>query len=94
MTRWGGAPFVLRTLLKNGLKEEGTKSKRGAVFDTRYANMAKGAAENLAAIFAKSGVEVIGAEHFTVAALKGPLLEGEAERARAYGVKLGRKLSA
>lgn len=93
MTRWGGAPFVLRTLLKNGLKEEGAKSKRGAVFDTRYAHMAKGASENLAATFAKAGVEVIGAEHFVVAGLKGPLLEGEVERAHAYGIKLGRALS-
>jgi flavodoxin len=93
MTHWGGAPFVLRTLLKNGLKEEGARSKRGAVFDTRYANMAKGASENLAATFTKAGVEVLGAEHFVVAGMKGPLLEGELERARAYGIRLGRALS-
>jgi flavodoxin len=92
MTRWGGAPFVLRTLLKNGLKEEGAKAKRGAVFDTRYANMTKGASENLSALFTKAGVDVIGEEHFVVAAMKGPLQEGEVERAHAYGLKLGRKL--
>jgi hypothetical protein len=80
----------MKTLLRNGLKEDGIRSKKGAFFDTRFADMGKGAADNLAAIFSKSGAEVIATEHFTVAAMRGPLLEGEVERAKAFGTKVGR----
>lgn len=89
-TRWGGAPLGMKTLLRNGLKEDGIRSKKGAFFDTRFADMGKGASDNLAAIFSKSGAEVIATEHFTVAAMRGPLLEGELDKAKAFGVKLGR----
>jgi flavodoxin len=89
-TRWGGAPLGMKTLLRNGLKEDAIRSKRGAFFDTRFADMGKGAAETFSAIFSKSGAEVIATEHFTVLAMRGPLLEGEEEKAKAFGLRLGR----
>jgi flavodoxin len=90
VTRWGGAPLVMRTLLRNGLKEDGARKKRAAVFDTRYHGMGKGAAESMSSILSKAGVQVVASDHFTVKGIKGPLLEGEEERARAFGAAVAR----
>ena len=87
-TRWGSATFGLRTLLKNAINYEG-KDKRAAVFDTRFENMHRGAAEKLKIIFERSNITlVLPPESFMVMAIKGPLAEGEEARAEEFGKRI------
>lgn len=87
-TRWGSASFGLRTLLKNAIKDEG-KDRRAAVFDTRFENMHRGAAEKLKVIFERAGmVLVLPPESYKVMAIKGPLADGEEARAEEYGKRI------
>jgi len=90
-THWGSTGFRLKTLLVNALKYEGA-GKKGAVFDTRYKDMNRGSAEKLVRILAKYDVPVItDPEHFTVTSMRGPLGDGEEQRAEDYGKRIAKK---
>ena len=79
---------------------EGTlKGIRTAAFDTRlksrFAAVFGFAAPKIAAALeAKGGTPFIGPEGFIVKATKGPLVEGEEERAAAWGKTISGKLAA
>lgn len=91
-TRWGSATFGLRTLLKNAINYEG-KDKKAAVFDTRFENMHRGAAEKLKVIFERSSIGlVLSPESFRVMTIKGPLAEGEEARAEEFGKQIAEKV--
>ena len=89
-THWGSTGFRLKTLIINALKYEGA-GKKAAVFDTRYADMNRGGADKLVRIMNKYEVPIVTEpEHFKVESVRGPLLEGEKQRAEDYGRKIAK----
>jgi len=90
-TRWGSATFRLRTLLVNAIKDEG-KGRRAAIFDTRYKNMSRGATDKLTAVLGKYGIPLIAEPMaFYIETSSGPLMQGEEEKAAAYGKELAER---
>ena len=83
-THYGGVPFRFSVLLKNALREDHTGVK-AAVFDTRMKDFPKGAGAKMKKILEKKGKEVIADASFVVMGMRGPLEEGEEERARLFG---------
>ena len=83
-THYGNVPFRFSALLKNALKEE-HPGVRTAVFDTRMKNFPKGAVVKLRKILEKNGKPVIAEASFVVDGMRGPLAEGEEEKARLFG---------
>ena len=86
-THYGSVPFRFSTLLKNALKEDHPDVK-AAVFDTRMKDFPKGAALKLRKILEKKGKPVIADASFVVDGMRGPLTEGEEERARLFGMQI------
>jgi flavodoxin len=83
-THYGNLPFRFSALLKNALKEDHPGVK-AATFDTRMKDFPKGAVVKLRKILEKKGKPVIGEESFVVNGMRGPLADGEEERARQFG---------
>jgi flavodoxin len=83
-THYGRVPFRFSVLLKDALREDhqGTKT---AVFDTRMKDFPEGAAIKLRKVLEKKGRQVIAEASFVVVGMRGPLVEGEEERARLFG---------
>jgi flavodoxin len=86
-THYGSVPFRFSILLKNALKEDHAGVK-AAVFDTRMKDFPKGSVVKLRKILEKKGKQIIGEESFVVVGMRGPLVEGEEERARLFGKEL------
>jgi len=86
-THYGNVPFRFSTLLKNALREEHPEVKT-AIFDTRMKNFPKGAMVKLRKILEKKGKSVVAEESFVVEGMRGPLVEGEAEKARLFGKEI------
>ncbi|HEY3421206.1 MAG TPA: flavodoxin family protein [Methanomassiliicoccales archaeon] len=83
-THYGSVPFRFSALLKNALKEDHL-GVQTAVFDTRMKDFPKGAESKLRKILEKKGKPVIADASFVVAGMRGPLEEGEEEKARLFG---------
>jgi len=89
----GGRPLLPLKELLDKLKEENVKGMKIAAFDTRtpgrferiFGYAANRIAENLKE---KGGIMVLPPEGFFVKGLKGPLKEGELERAAAWAKNL------
>ncbi len=83
-THYGSLPFRFSALLKNALKEDHPGVK-AAIFDTRMKDFPRGSVVKLRKILEKKGKTVIGEESFVVNGMRGPLADGEEERARLFG---------
>jgi flavodoxin len=83
-THYGSVPFRFSTLLKNALKEDHPGAKV-AIFDTRMKDFPKGSAVKLRKILEKKDKPIIAEDSFVVVGMRGPLAEGEEERARLFG---------
>ena len=90
-THYGSLPFRYSALLKNALKEDHPGVK-AAVFDTRMKDFPKGAEAKLRKLLEKKGKPVIAGSSFAVAGMRGPLAEGEEERARMFGKEIADSL--
>ena len=90
-THYGGMPFRYSVLLKNALREDHLGVK-AAVFDTRMKDFPKGAGAKIRKLLEKKGKEVIAESSFVVVGMRGPLVEGEEERARLFGKEIADKL--
>jgi flavodoxin len=90
-THYGTVPFRYSALLKNALKEElpGVKT---AIFDTRMKDFPKGAAVKIRKILVKKGKPILAEASFVVEGMRGPLAEGEEERARLFGKQIAESL--
>ena len=86
-THYGSVPFRYSTLLKNALREEHANVKT-AVFDTRMKDFPKGAVLKLRKILEKKGKSVIADASFVVEGMRGPLAEGEEEKAKLFGKEI------
>ena len=86
-THYGSVPFRFSVLLKSALKED-HEGVRAAVFDTRMKDFPIGAEAKLRKILEKKGKTVIADASFVVVGMRGPLLEGEEERARLFGKEI------
>ncbi|MGD0818268.1 MAG: flavodoxin family protein [Methanomassiliicoccales archaeon] len=86
-THYGSVPFRYSTLLKNALKEDHPGIKV-AIFDTRMKDFPKGAVVKLRKILEKKGRPVIADASFVVDGMRGPLAEGEEERAMLFGKEI------
>jgi menaquinone-dependent protoporphyrinogen IX oxidase len=91
----GSAAFGLREWLQ--ALPAGQHSERIATFDTRIEKtryLPGSAAVGAVRIARKHGFEAVGhSESFFVEAIPGPLIDGEIERARAWGADLGHVLA-
>jgi len=91
----GSTAFGLREWLE--ALPEGQHSERIATFDTRIDKtrlLPGSAAKGAVRIARKHGFEAVGhSESFFVEAIPGPLIDGEIERARAWGSDLGHVLA-
>ena len=90
-THYGTVPFRYSALLKNALKEEHPGVKV-AIFDTRMKDFPKGAVVKLRKILEKRGKLIVAEESFVVDGMRGPLTEGEEERARLFGKRIAEVL--
>ena len=90
-THYGTVPFRYSALLKNALREEHPGAKV-AIFDTRMKDFPKGAAVKLRRILEKKGRPIVAEESFVVDGMRGPLAEGEEERARLFGKRIAESL--
>ena len=90
----GGATGTTKKALKMALKT-GTNGKRGTAFDTRFANTkGKAAAEKMAEAMKEEGVAiVVEPMWFVVMKTKGPLAEGEEDKAAVFGKTIAQALS-
>ena len=90
-THYGTVPFRYSALLKNALKEE-HPGVRTAIFDTRMKDFPKGAAVKLRKILEKKGKLILAEASFVVDGMRGPLAEGEEERAKVFGKQIAKSL--
>src|SRR5665647_27605 len=90
----GGATGTTKKALKMALKS-GTNSKKGTSFDTRFANSkGKAAAEKMADAMKEEGVIiVVEPQWFAVLKTKGPLADGEENKAKDFGKTIASALS-
>jgi flavodoxin len=86
-THYGSVPFRFSILLKNALKEDHPGVK-AAVFDTRMKDFPKGAVLKLRKVLEKREKPVIADASFVVDGMRGPLVEGEEERAMLFGKQI------
>jgi flavodoxin len=86
-THYGNVPFRYSTLLKNALRED-HPNVRSVVFDTHMKNFPKGAAVKLRKILENKGKPIIADASFVVEGMRGPLVEGEEEKARLFGKQI------
>lgn len=91
-THYGRVPFRFSTLLKNALREDHPGVKV-AVFDTRMSDFPEGAGVKLRKILEKKGKPVVAGASFVVVGMRGPLVEGEEERARLFGRQISDALA-
>ena len=73
-------------------KGRSSRNPKTAVFDTRMKDFPEGAAIKLRKILEKKGKQVIAEASFVVVGMRGPLAEGEEERARLFGKGIAEKL--
>ncbi len=92
-THYGTVPFRFSTLLKNALKED-HPNVRAAIFDTRMKDFPRGSVVKLKKILVKKNKPVIAEDSFVVVGMRGPLAEGEEERARRFGKDIAGQLNA
>ena len=90
-THYGTVPFRYSALLKNALNEEHPGVKT-AIFDTRMKDFPKGAAVKLRKILEKNGRLILAEESFVVDGMRGPLADGEEERAKLFGKQIAESL--
>lgn len=88
----GGRQTMRMKAFLDSVPDGGLKGKTAAVFDTRLKTMLVKlfgyAAGRIADIIKDKGGEVLMEEPFYVKSARGPLLEGELDRARAWGKTL------
>ncbi len=90
-THYGRVPFRFSTLLKNALREDHPEVKV-VIFDTRMSDFTEGAAIKLRKILEKKGKPIVADASFVVVGMRGPLVEGETERARLFGRQIAESL--
>ena len=90
-THYGTIPLRYSALLKSALKEEHPGVKT-AIFDTRMKDFPKGAAVKLRKILEKKKRPILAEESFVVDGMRGPLAEGEEERAKVFGKRIAETL--
>jgi flavodoxin len=90
-THYGTVPFRFSVLLKSALKEEHPNVKV-AIFDTRMKDFPKGAVVKFRKILEKRSKPVIAEESFLVDGMRGPLADGEEERAKVFGKRVAESL--
>lgn len=86
-THYGSLPFRFSALLKNALQED-HPGVRAAIFDTRMKDFPKGAVVKLRKILEKKNKRIIGEDSFVVNGMRGPLADGEEERAIRFGKQI------
>jgi flavodoxin len=86
-THYGRVPFRFATLVKNALREEHPGVKT-AVFDTHMKGFPEGASVKLRKLLENKKKQVVAEGSFVVEGMRGPLLEGEEERALQFGKDL------
>jgi flavodoxin len=83
-THYGTVPFRFSVLLKSALREEHPNVKV-AIFDTRMKDFPQGAAVKLRKVLEKRMRPIIAQDSFVVIGMRGPLADGEEDRAKAFG---------
>jgi hypothetical protein len=74
--------------LKSAIKA-GASGKKGTAFDTRFANINKGATDKLSKLMKEAGMQmVVEPQWFVVTGMKGPLADGEEAKAKEFGAKI------
>jgi hypothetical protein len=87
-THIGGPTGSAKKILKVGI-DSGCTGKKGTAFDTRLANIKKGAAEKIGEKMAETGIQVVlDPQCFVVTGMKGPLALGEEQSAKEFGNKI------
>jgi flavorubredoxin len=87
-THVGGPTGPAKRALKSAIKA-GASGKKGTAFDTRFANINKGATDKLSKLMKEAGMQmVVEPQWFVVTGMKGPLADGEEAKAKEFGAKI------
>ena len=87
-THVGSATGAAKRALKAGISS-GAGGKKGTTFDTRFEKVGKGGAQKLRKMMEEAGMQmIIEPEWFAVKGTKGPLADGEEEKAVTFGRKI------